>query len=99
MNADSTRRTKLLQQIKRGRQTGAIQWTRLFVMLVAAAEIFNVVSDVHRGKANINLLADALVIVFILATASIGLGILEMNERFEHLIELIGEDKLLHGKE
>ena len=99
MNADFTRRAKLLRQIKRGRQTGALQWTRLFVMLVAAAEMFNVVSDVHRGKGNFSLLASAIVMVFIVAMAAIGLGALEMNERFAALIKLIGEDKLLHGKE
>jgi hypothetical protein len=37
--------------------------------------------------------------VFIVAIAGIGLGALEMNERFAALIKLIGEDKLLHGKE
>jgi hypothetical protein len=66
---------------------------------VAAAELFNVVWDVHRGKGNFILLASAMVMVFIVAMAGIGLGLLEMNERFERLIELIGEDKLLHGKE
>jgi hypothetical protein len=29
----------------------------------------------------------------------LGLGNLEMNERFAALVELMGEDKLLHGKE
>ncbi len=93
MNADSTRRTKLLQQIKRGRQTGATQWTRLFVMLVSAAEMFIVVLAVYRGKGNFSLLVSAIVIVFGLAMAAIGLGMLEMNERFDDLIELIGEEK------
>ncbi len=99
MDTDSVRRSKLLQQVKRGRQTGATQWARLFVMLVAAAEMFNVVWDVHRGKGNFGLLASAIVMVFILAMAGIGLAILETNERFAALIKLIGEDKLLHGKE
>jgi hypothetical protein len=99
VDTDSVRRSKLLQQVKRGRQMGATQWTRLFVILVAAAEIFNVVWDVRRGKENLSLLADAIVMIFILAVAGIGLGALEMNERFAALIKLIGEDKLLHGKE
>ena len=99
MDDDSVKRSKLLEQIKRGRQTGATQWARLFVMLVAAAEMFNVVSDVHRGKGSFVLLASALVMVFIVAMAAIGLGILEMNERFASLIALIGEEKLVHGRE
>jgi len=99
MDTDSVRRSKLLQQVKRGRQTGATQWARLFVMLVAAAEMINVVSDVHRGKGTVILLANAIVMVFIVAMAGIGLGSLEMNERFAALTELIGEDKLLQGKE
>jgi hypothetical protein len=92
MDTDSVRRSKLLQQVKRGKM-GATQWTRLFVMLVAAAEMFGVVWDVHRGKGNFTLLADAIVMIFILAIA------LDMNERFAALIQLIGEDKLLQGKE
>ncbi len=99
MASDSVGRSKLLQQVKRGRKTGATQWARLFVMLVAAAEMFNVVSDVHRGKGNFVLLTSALVMVFIVAMAAIGLGILEMNERFASLIALIGEEKLVHGRE
>jgi hypothetical protein len=99
MDTDSVRRSKLLKQVKRGRQMGATQWARLFVILVAAAEMFNVVSDVHRGKGNFSLLASAIVMLFIVAIAGIGLGTLDMNERFAALIELIGEDKLLHGKE
>ncbi len=99
MDTDSVRRSKLLQQVKRGRRTGATQWARLFVMLVAAAEMFNVVLDVHRGKGNFSLLVSAIVMVFIVALAAIGLGTLDMNERFAALIQLIGEDKLLHGKE
>jgi hypothetical protein len=98
MDTASVRRSKLLQQVKRGRM-GATQWTRLFVMLVAAGEMFNVVSDAHRGKGNFSLLASAIVMIFILAIAGIGLGALDMNERFAALIQLIGEDKLLQGKE
>jgi hypothetical protein len=99
MDTDSVRRSKLLEQVKRRRQRGATQWARLFVMLVAAAEMFNVVLDVHRGKGNFALLANAIVMVFIVAMAGIGLGTLDMNERFAALIKLIGEDKLLHGEE
>jgi hypothetical protein len=99
MDTDSVRRSKLLQQVKRGRQTGTTQWARLFVMLVAAGEMFDVIWDVHRGKGNLILLANAIVIVFILAIAGIGFGALEMNERFAALIELIGEDKLLHRRD
>ena len=99
MDTDSVRRSKLLQQVKRGRQTGPTQWARLVVILVAAAEMFNVVLDVPRGKGNFALLANAIVMVFIVAMAGIGLGTLDMNERFAALIKLIGEDKLLHGEE
>ncbi len=99
MDTDSVRRSKLLQQVKRGRKTGATQWARLFVMLLAAAEMFDVVLDVHRGKGNFILLASAIVMVFVVAMAGIGLGALEMNERFAALIKLIGEDKLLQGEE
>jgi membrane protein YdbS with pleckstrin-like domain len=98
MDTDSVRKHKLLQQVKRGKM-GVTQWTRLFVILVAAAEMFNVVWDVHQGKGSVILLADAIVMIFILAIAGIGLGALEMNERLAALIQLIGEDKLLHGKE
>lgn len=99
MDIESSRRDKLLQLIKRGRRTGATQWTRLFVILVSGAEMFNLVLDVHRGRGNFTLLADATVMVFIVAMAAIGLGMLELNERFASLIELIGEEKLLHGKD
>jgi hypothetical protein len=98
MDTDSVRKHKLLRQVKRGKM-GVTQWTRLFVILVAAGEMFNVVWDVHQGKGNVILLADAIVMIFILAIAGIGLGALEMNERLAALIQLIGEDKLLHGKE
>ena len=46
-------------------------------MLVAAVEMFNVVLDVHRGTENFALLANAIVMVFIVAMAGIGLGILD----------------------
>src|SRR5260370_42155423 len=85
MDTDSVTRGKLLQQIKRGRRTGATQWARLFVMLGAAAEMFNVVSDVHRGKGNFILLANAVVMVFLVAIAAIRLGALEMKQRFAAL--------------
>src|SRR5216683_931500 len=97
--SESASRRKLLQQVKRGSRTGAIQWTRLFVMLASAAELFNVVVDVHQGKGDFTLLADAIVMVFILAMAAIGLGILEMNERLAALVAVIGEEKLLQSKE
>jgi hypothetical protein len=78
---------------------GATQWTRLFIMLASAAELFNAVLDVHRGTGSFNLLADAIIMVFIVAIAAIGLSILELNERFAALIALIGEETLLDGKE
>ena len=93
MAIDSARRIQLLKQIKRGKQTGAIQWTRLIVMLVAGVEMFSLVSDVNRGRGSLGLVADAVVMVFILAVAAMGLGTLDMNERFTALLELIGEDK------
>ena len=93
MVVDSVRKSQLLKQIKRGRQTGATQWTRIIVMLVAAVELFNVISDIHRGKGSLGLVADAVVMVFIVAVAAMGLGTLDMNERFTALLELIGEDK------
>jgi hypothetical protein len=97
MDSDAVRRHELLQQVKRGRQTGVLQWTRLFVILVSAVELANVVLDVHRGRGTLTLLADAIVMVFIVAMAAIGLGILETNQRFVALIALIGEEKLLRG--
>ncbi len=99
MDTDAVSRSKLLQQVKRGRRTGATQWTRIVVMLVSAAELFTVVRDVHRGGGTFTLLTDAIVMVFIVAIAAIGLGALELNERFASLIALIGEEKLLHGEE
>jgi hypothetical protein len=96
METDSVRRTKLLQQVKRGRQMGAMRLVTLFVMIVASAQLFYILSDVDRGKGSFGLLAAAMVGLFILAIAGIGLSILEMNERFAALIDLMGEDKLLH---
>jgi hypothetical protein len=97
MKTDSVRRRKLLQQVKRGRQTGATRLARLVVMLVAGFEMFNVVWEVHRGKGSLTLLTSAIVLLFVVAMAGIGLSILEMNERFAALIDLIGEDKLLRA--
>lgn len=88
-----------MQQVKRGRQTGATQWARIIVMLASAAELVNVVLDARQGKARLTLLADAIVLVFIVAMAAMGLGLLELNERFASLIALLGEDVLLRGKE
>ena len=93
MGIDSARRVKLIKQIKRGRQTGATQWTRVFLLLVTGAVVTSVQLDVFKGKENFHLLASALVMLFVLATGGIGLGILEMNERFASLLELLGEDK------
>jgi hypothetical protein len=99
MDTDSANRSKLLQQVKRGRRTGAMQRAVLFVILASAAELFNVVRDVHGGRGTHTLLADAIVMVFILVMAAIGLGAIEMNERFAALIALIGEEKLLQGEQ
>ena len=70
-------------------------------MIVGAAiEMFRVCEVVLRqGKGSFALLTAAIGMVFVVAIAAIGLGALEMNERFAALIKLIGEDKLLHGKE
>jgi hypothetical protein len=97
MEIHSATRTKLLQQVKRGRRTGAMQWTVLFVMLASAAELVMVVRDVHGGRGTLTLVVDVIVMVFILAMAAIGLGAIEMNERFSALITLLGEEKLLRG--
>jgi hypothetical protein len=56
-------------------------------------ELIKLISDVHRGKGSLGLVADAVVMVFIVAVAAMGLGTLDMNERFTALLELIGEDK------
>lgn len=50
MAIDSVRKSLLLKQIKRGKQTGALLWTRLFVLLGAAAELVFVISAVHSGE-------------------------------------------------
>src|SRR5713101_5861122 len=85
MNMDSGRRSKLLKQIKRGRQTGATQLVRLLVIVGTTIEMFGVYEVVIRqGKGSFALLV---------AVAAIGLGQLEMNERFAALLELIGEEK------
>jgi len=97
MDNEVVRRHELLQQVKRGRQTGLLQWTRLFVILVSAVEVATLVLDVHRGRGTVTLLADGIVMVFILAMAAMGLGVLETNQRFVALIALIGEDKLLRS--
>jgi len=92
MAIDSVRRSQLLKQIKRGRN-GATQWTRIFLLLVTAGVVAIVQLDVFKGKENFHLLASALVMLFLLATGGIGLGILEMNERFRALLDLIEEDE------
>src|SRR5712692_10208310 len=99
MDLDAGSRARLLRQVKSGRQTGATHWTRLFIIVVSAAEMVNVVLDVQRGRGTFTLLSSAIVMVFIVAMAAIGLGILDTNERFASLIALIGEEKLLHGGE
>jgi len=94
MNMDSGRRSKLLKQIKRGRQTGATQLVRLLVIVGTTIEMFGVYEVVIRqGKGSFALLAAAIGMVFLVAVAAIGLGQLEMNERFAALLELIGEEK------
>jgi uncharacterized oligopeptide transporter (OPT) family protein len=93
MNMDSATRSKLLKQIKRGRLTGAVQWVRLFVIVGATVEMFRVNEAVRQGKGNFALLTAAIGMVFLVAVAAIGLGQLEMNERFAVLLDLIGEDK------
>ena len=88
------KRSKLLKQVKRGRQTGAIQWVRLFIIVSGAITMFGVNEVVIRqGKGSFALLAAAIGMVFLVAVAAIGLGQLEMNERFAALLELIGEEK------
>ena len=93
MEMDSAKRSKLIKQIKGGRQTGAIQWTRVILLLVTAVELFGVTSDVFLGKASLGLVFETVVMVFIVAVAAMGLGNLELNERFGALLELIGEEK------
>ena len=94
MAIDSVRKSKLLKQIRRGKQTGAIQWVRLLVVVGAAIEMFRVNEVVLRqGKGSFALLTTAIGVVFLVAVAAVGLGQLEMNERFAALLELIGEEK------
>lgn len=94
MNMDSARRSKLLKQIKRGRLTGAVQWVRLLVIVAAAVEMVRVNEVVVRqGKGSFGLLTAAIGMVLLVAVVAIGLGQLEMNQRFAALLELIGEDK------
>src|SRR5260370_7965667 len=81
MEIDSATRTKLLQQVKRGRRTGAMQWTVLFVMLASAAELVLVVRDVHGGRGALTPLGGVTVIVFIPALTPIGLGVPEIKDR------------------
>src|SRR5258708_6350265 len=88
MNMDSGRRSKLIKQIKRGRQTGATQLVRLLVIVGAAIEMFRIYEVVLRqGKGSFALLTAAIGIVFLVAVAAIGLGQLEINERFAALLE------------
>jgi hypothetical protein len=86
-------RAKLIERIKQGRRTGPMQWTRVFILVVAAVELVRVTSEVYGGKASLGLVFSAVVMVFIVAVAIMGLGMIEMNERFAALLELIGEDK------
>ncbi len=67
---------------------------RLLVIVGAAIEMFRVSEVVVRqGKGSFALLTAAIVMVFLVAVAAIGLGQLEMNERFAALLELIGKEK------
>ena len=74
MGTDSVRRSNLLQQVKRGKPMGAIQFARIFLILLAGAEMFRLISDAHQGKANINMLVSALLLVFILAISAFVFG-------------------------
>jgi hypothetical protein len=94
MAMDSVRKNQLLKQIKRGRQAGAIQLVRLFVIVGATIELVRVNEVVMRqGKGSFALLTTTIGMVFLVAIAAMGLGTLDMNERFTALLELIGEDK------
>ena len=94
MDNESIRRTKLIKQIKHGRLTGATQWVRLLLIVGTAVEMVRVNEVVLRqGKGSFGLLTSAIGMVFLVAIAAIGLGQLEMNERFAALLKLIGEDK------
>ncbi len=71
MNMDSGRRSKLLKQIKRGRQTGATQLVRLLVIVGTTIEMFGVYEVVIRqGKGSFALLAAAIGMVFLVAVAA-----------------------------
>jgi hypothetical protein len=94
---ESDRRAKLLKQIKNGRRTGAILWTRLFMLLLCAGAMVVMIQDASKGKMNFMLLACSVNFVFLFAISVMGLGLLDMNQRFNDLIELIGEEKLLDG--
>jgi len=94
MNMDSSRRATLIRQIKQGRQFGATQSARLFVIVVGAITMFGASEVVFRqGKGSLGFLTSVIGMVFVTAVAGIGLGQLEMNERFAALLELIGEDR------
>lgn len=92
MPMDSAKKSELLKQIKYGRRMGALNWARILLISVAAWEIIQLVEDTHHGKGNLVLVVDGLVMVFILAVAAMGLGTLDMSERFAALLELIGEE-------
>jgi len=94
MDADSVRRIKLIKQIKHGRQTGATQWVRLFVVVGASVEMLRISEVVLRqGKGSFAILTTAIGMVLLVTIAAIGLVQLEMNERFAALLELIGGEK------
>jgi hypothetical protein len=92
MDIDSVATSKLLKQIRRGKLMGATQWVRLLVIVGAAIEMFRVNEVVLRqGKGSFALLTTAIGMVFLVAVAAMGLGQLELNERFAALLELMGE--------
>jgi|SRR5882724_2389098 len=92
------RRAKLLKQIKNGRRTGIIQWTKIFMLLLCAGAMVVMIRDASKGRMNFMLLASSVNFVFLYAVSVMGLDSIEMNQRFNDLIELIGEEKLL-GRE
>jgi hypothetical protein len=92
---ESDRRAKLLKQIKNGRRTGIIQLTRVLMLLACAGAMVVMIQDASRGKMNFMLLACSVNFVFLFAISVMGLGLLDMNQRFNDLVELIGEEKLL----
>ena len=92
MDLDADAKRKLLNRIRHGKPMGAAQWTRVFVIVGAAIELSLVNELVLReGRGSFGVLSTALVMVFIVAVAGIGLGQLEINERFAALLELLGE--------